>query len=177
MGYRGLAILFLMPLMGLADVTPEQAEFFEKRIRPLLIEHCYLCHSEKRASSGLRVDSREALLKGGDSKEPAIVPGDPDGSVLMQALRGTHPSLEMPPQGKLTDAEIEAFAAWIKMGAPWPASLPVKEDAEGSLAGKDHWVFQARTKPAPPAVKDTNWPQNGIDHFILARPIPLFNGG
>jgi len=169
MAYRGLAILVLMPLVGLAEVIPEQAEFFEKRIRPLLIEHCYMCHSEKRARSGLRVDSREALLKGGSSKEPAIVPGHPDESVLIQALRGTHPSLEMPPQGKLTPAEIEAFTAWIKMGAPWPASQPVKEKTEGSLAGKDHWVFQARTNPTAPPVKDTNWPRNGIDHFILVK--------
>src|SRR5262245_15081331 len=101
--------------------TPEQAEFFEKKIRPLLVESCYKCHSEKAAKlkGGLRLDSRSALLKGGDSG-PALVPGQPDKSKLIAAVGYRNSELQMPPRGKLSDSAVADLAAWVKMGAPWP---------------------------------------------------------
>ena len=99
--------------------TPQQLEFFEKQVRPLLAKHCYSCHSTKakKLQAGLFVDSRSGLIKGGDSGE-AIVPGDPAASLFMEAVR--YESYEMPPKGKLSKAEISIFEKWIQLGAPWP---------------------------------------------------------
>ena len=105
------ACLLLVALLSAsapaADPTPEQAEFFEKKVRPVLVEHCYKCHSAeaKKPKGGLRVDGRARLLKGGDSG-PAVVPGDPEKSRLIEAVRYANPDLQMPPKGKLPDAAI-----------------------------------------------------------------------
>src|SRR3954466_4850350 len=99
----------------------EQVESFEARILPILAVNCYDCHTDERMG-GLRVDSREALLKGGRSG-PAIVPGDPDKSLLIQAVRQTRDTLKMPKGGKLTPTEIDALTEWVRAGAPWSAPV------------------------------------------------------
>ena len=98
----------------------QSAEFFEARIRPVLAANCYDCHTDEQLG-GLRLDSREGLLKGGKSG-PAIVPGDADKSLLIQAVRQTGEKLKMPKGGRLKPDEIDALAEWVRAGAPWPSS-------------------------------------------------------
>ena len=151
------------------------AEFFEARVRPLLVAQCYECHADK-ANGGLRVDSRQALLTGGESG-PAIVPGDPDQSLLIQAVKRLPNAPQMPSKRpKLRDEDIAALVDWVKAGAPWPASAstPAPTAAAAKPAGftpeqRAYWAFQPLTSPAVPAVKDASWPKTGIDRFVLAR--------
>src|SRR5215212_10199355 len=105
--------------IGLAAQPPQvnSSEFFEARVRPVLVENCYDCHADQ-ASGGLRVDSRETMLKGGRTG-PAIVPGDPDKSLLIQAVRQTSDKLKMPKGGRLKPDEVEALEQWVRAGAPW----------------------------------------------------------
>ena len=135
--YRRCACLFSALLIAASRVesapanpSADQLEFFENKIRPVLVEHCYQCHSDKaeKLKGGLRLDSPEALLKGGDSG-PVIVPGNPDASLLIKAVRYTDPDLQMPPRKggdkKLADAQIASLEAWVKMGAPLPHPVRV----------------------------------------------------
>lgn len=151
--------------------TPEGIEFFEKRVRPVLVEHCYKCHSieSKKAKGGLLLDSRDAILKGG-ATGPALVAGDPDKSLLIRAVRHASPDLLMPPGKKLSDAQVADLAAWVKMGAPDPRSAAVRPRYGMSLEeGRKFWSFRPVKDPPVPPVKDTAWPRNPVDHFILAR--------
>lgn len=153
----------------------EGIEFFEKKIRPILVDSCYSCHakdSEKGAKGGLFVDTRDGLLKGGDSG-PSVVPGDPDKSLIIQAIRYTDENLQMPPKNKKLSAEqIADLEAWVKMGAPDPrtgaslAGMPPLSDPEKV---KSHWAFQAVQSPTPPPVKNKRWVKSPIDNFILAE--------
>lgn len=145
-------------------------DFFEGKIRPVLVDHCYKCHSadSKIIKGGLRVDNRQALIKGGDSG-PAIVPGDPTKSLLIKALK--YDGLEMPPKGRLSDSVIKDFETWIKMGAPDPRKLietPIARTLDIE-AGRKHWAFQPILNPKPPLVKDAAWPLDAVDRFLLAR--------
>jgi hypothetical protein len=155
--------LLSWPLLTVA-ASPE--EFFEARVRPVLAEHCWSCHGPAKQRTGLRLDSRAALLRGGDHG-PAVVPGDPDNSLLVKAVRRAG-DVKMPPKTPLPSAAVEALAAWVKMGAPWPqgraAAGPVADDA-----WKRHWAFQPVRDPPPPAVRDTRWPRTTVDRFILAK--------
>src|SRR5262245_39862057 len=126
-----ITILLTAPLVpGLvgpqarADATPEGIEFFEKKIRPVLVEHCHSCHSHqaKKPRGGLYLDSRDALLKGGESG-PAVVPGRPEQSRLIEAIGYKNPDLQMPPKARLPETAIADLANWIKMGAPWPKEV------------------------------------------------------
>jgi hypothetical protein len=152
------------------------AAFFEKKIRPVLIEHCYKCHSaEHRATKGgLRVDSREALRKGGDSG-PAVVPNDLDESLLIAAVRYDDDGLKMPPKGKLPDAVIADLERWVKMGAPdprgdaGPAASTGKSPWTSVEKGREFWAFVPPKKHPVPDVKATAWPRDDIDRFILAK--------
>ena len=153
--------------------SPSQLEFFEKKVRPLLSQHCYECHSNgaEKLQADLMVDSRSALLAGGDSGE-AIVPGDPDSSLLIEALRWE--SYEMPPKGKLPDDEVAIFEKWIRLGAPWPAGEEPAERNDRPVfdleqRAIDHWVWQPIQDPAAPEVKRSEWPRATLDKFILAR--------
>lgn len=144
-------------------VPPEAAAFFESKIRPVLAESCISCHGKDAQLGGLRVDSREFLIKGGVSGT-ALIPGDPEKSLLIQAIRHTG-KLKMPQGGKLKDEEITALTEWVKMGAPWPASsvaTPAKPAAP-------HWSFIPVRKPAVPKVKNIAWVANPIDAFVLAK--------
>jgi hypothetical protein len=169
-----------------SQAQAQAGDFFETRVRPVLASNCYDCHTDQRMG-GLRVDSREALLKGGHSG-PAIVPGDADKSLLIQAIRQTSEKLKMPKGGHLRPEEIDALAEWVKAGAPWSEAKPTAaaaapsgaESAAGSSAAKAaayvikpeqraFWSFQPLKKPPVPAVSHSSWPKNDIDRFVLAR--------
>src|SRR5437899_7436350 len=131
-------------------VNPQQAEFFETHIRPVLAENCYSCHGPDRQMAGLRLDSRAAILKGG-ARGPVLVPGDPDKSALIRAVRYGGP-IKMPPQGKLPDPILQPLTAWVKMGAPWPdapakASPPPATGLAITELHRSHCAFQPFRKP------------------------------
>jgi hypothetical protein len=147
-------------------------EFFESKIRPLLANTCYQCHSRqsKKVKGGLLLDSREGLLKGGDSG-PILVAGDPDQSLLIKAVRYKDEDLRMPPDGKkLTGAQVADLEAWVKMGAPLPGA-GVQED-KITASARTHWAFQPVKRPTIPTVKDQRWLQSPVDAFILAKLEP-----
>ncbi len=153
--------------------TSDQLEFFEKEIRPLFATHCYGCHSvdAEKIQAGLLMDSRDGLLKGGDSGE-AIVPGDANGSLLVEAVR--YESYEMPPSGKLPQKDIQAIERWVQMGAPWPKETEptaevVRPEFNLQQRKVDHWVWQPIRQPSIPDVMDTAWPRDPLDRFVLAK--------
>jgi hypothetical protein len=153
--------------------SSSQIEFFENKVRPLLAEHCYECHSKqsKKLQGGLRMDGRSLLLTGGDSG-PAVTPGKPDESLVVEAVRWE--SFEMPPKGKLSDDQVAHLVKWVEMGAPWPAeSDSPKTDGPATydwdkLRG-EHWSFRPVVKPPLPEVKQGDWPRNDVDRFVLAK--------
>lgn len=155
--------------------TEEQLHFFESRIRPLLIDHCYSCHSHDAGEigGGLLLDSRRGLIKGGET-DVLIVPGDPDNSLLMRAVHFKDPDLQMPPDGKLSDAQIADLENWIRMRAPDPreedtvAALEAKTEIDWTEA-RDFWSLRPRSKTPPPEVNDKSWPLSPIDQFIAAK--------
>lgn len=173
-GVPGRFRFALATLTGLA-LAPAIAwgdgiEFFEQKIRPIFVEHCYPCHSSdaEKVKGGLRLDSRAGLLAGGD-KGPAIVPGDPERSRLIQAVRYTDADLKMPPKSqKLSDPQIADLEAWVKMGAPDP-----REGKGASAAGRaptrPHWAFQPVGHPTMPEVSNPSWVRTPVDAFILAK--------
>jgi Protein of unknown function (DUF1549)/Protein of unknown function (DUF1553)/Planctomycete cytochrome C len=154
-------------------VTTEQEQFFETKIRPVLVTHCFKCHSStaEKVRGGLRVDSREGLRLGGDSG-PAIAPGQPDESPLLRAIRYVDEDLQMPPKGKLPDTIVADFEAWIRMGAPDPRSAPSSSTLDRASAdiakGRDFWSFRRPKKSEPPPVKRTDWARDDLDRFVLA---------
>ncbi|HWN97403.1 MAG TPA: DUF1549 domain-containing protein, partial [Methylomirabilota bacterium] len=158
-----------------ATPTAEHIEFFEKHIRPLLVESCYECHSTegKKIKGGLLLDSRAGVVKGGDTG-PAIVPGSPDASLLIQAVQHTDTDLSMPPKKKLPPNQIADLIEWVKMGAPDPRAENTVASEESKSAidwnkAREFWSFRPLSRPAVPAVKQKKWPANEIDRFILAR--------
>ena len=151
---------------------PAALEFFEKKIRPVLVENCYKCHSAQaeKVKGGLMLDTRDGLLKGGESG-PAIVPGDPEKSLLIKAVRYGDENLQMPPKGKkLAPEQIADLESWVKSGAadPRTGKVAAKGDEIWSKA-KRHWAFQPIHKPAPPVVKTKGWAKSPIDTFVLAK--------
>src|SRR4051812_19806594 len=136
-------------------------QFFESRVRPVLSEHCYRCHSAgaEKLKGGLRLDSRDGLLKGGENG-PAIVPGHPERSRLVEAIRYGNPDLQMPPKTRLTDQQVADLARWVKMGAPWPdassaVASPTTAPADDLWRRREtHWAWQPVRPQAPPAVRD-----------------------
>lgn len=145
-------------------------EFFERQVRPLLVRHCYACHGRGRAKGGLSLDSRAAMLAGGESGA-VMTPGKPDESLLLAAVEYAG-DVQMPPNGKLADDEIAALKQWLALGAPWPEQAPgggQRAGGEVAAADRQFWSFQPLGDFAPPAVKDTAWPRNAIDHFVLAH--------
>jgi hypothetical protein len=170
---------FLLPTLlffpASAVTADAGVEFFESKVRPVLVENCFGCHSAKatKLKGGLRLDSRAAMLQGGDTG-PAIVSGEPGKSRLIAAVGYRDVDLQMPPKGKLSDAAIADLTAWIKMGAPWPEETVA--NASGSakafdLAKRkaDHWAWQPVRVTPPPAVREAAWPLSPIDRFILAK--------
>ena len=141
-------------------------DFFETKVRPILATECYSCHTDSQLG-GLRLDSREAMLQGGKSG-PAVVPGDPEKSLLMTAVRQTG-TLKMPKGGKLSPDQIEALAQWIRTGAIWPAAAKAPVPAKGEAidpARRNFWSFQPlHPSPAPPT-KNANWIKTEIDRYL-----------
>jgi hypothetical protein len=153
---------------------PKGLEFFEKRIRPLLVEKCYECHSATapKLKGGLLLDTREGMLKGGN-QGPALVPGDPGRSLLVAAVRWTDEDLKMPPKKKLPAEAIADLEAWVRMGAPDPRAgkaAPAPKKIGLSLEeGRKFWAYRPAADPPPPAVRDAAWPAGDLDRFVLAR--------
>jgi mono/diheme cytochrome c family protein len=148
--------------------------FFEKRVRPVLAQHCFECHSADEAENGLRLDSLTGMLAGGE-RGPAIVLGKPKESLLVRAI-GHGEKLQMPPEKKLPAAAIADLATWIKGGAKWPNSKPVtavkitdKNEPNFTDEQKSFWSFQSPAKPPLPPVQDRDWAVSPIDRFLLAR--------
>jgi hypothetical protein len=172
-----LAALLLAATASQAEVVatsasdPQAAEFFERRVRPILAEKCFSCHGEKKQKAGLRLDSRTALLKGSGTG-PVVSPGNPSASPLILAVRQDG-DVKMPPTGKLPAEAIEALTTWVKLGAPWPEnSIPSqrKENADPiASARQNHWAFRSVQKPLLPAVRNERWAQTPTDRFILAK--------
>jgi hypothetical protein len=163
----------LVLLVLLAQSAPEEAastKLFEEKVGPILAARCYKCHSAlaPKPKGGLRLDSREAALKGGDSG-PALVPGKPDLSLLMMAVRGALPELQMPPKEKLPAGEVELLGQWIAGGASWSATVARARRPEKKISDADRawWSFQPVKEPAVPA-GDASC-RNEIDCFIHAR--------
>src|SRR5262245_46926600 len=143
------------PAAGPTPAETAGVEFFEKRVRPVLAEHCYSCHGPKKQRAGLALDTLASILKGGD-RGPAVVPGKPDSSLLIQAVCYSG-DLRMPPKGKLKEAQIADLVAWVKMGAPGPK----EGEGAGRPAGdfdlaqrRKHWAYQPVRPVTPPGVKN-----------------------
>ena len=153
------------------EFPPEQIVFFEKHVRPVLAAQCWNCHAEKKAESGLRLDSREAVLKGGDRGE-VVQPRDAAASLLIHAVKRDG-ELQMPPNGRLAPEQVAALTKWIDLGLPWP-----RESSGSALsqAWRTHWAFQPVTKPSVPHIVEDSWSQTPIDRFVLER-LSLANGG
>ena len=169
-----LVLAALVLVAGNAAAAPQDAAtHFEKKVRPILVEKCLSCHAPEKQKGGLRVDSRSALLKGGE-RGAAIVPGKPSESLLLRAL--SHDGeLKMPPKQKLSAAEIAAIREWVRAGAPWRDALttratPRAAERAFSAEEKTYWAFQPVKRPAVPVVRDPEHTiRNPIDAFLLAK--------
>jgi len=172
---RGVLVLAVLSTGAgsMAQVlTRTQSEFFENKVRPIFVNDCYKCHSKEapKLKGGLSLESREGWLTGGNSG-PAIVPGNPDASLLIKAIRYTNEDLQMPPKGRrLSDSEIADLETWVKMGAPDPRVAIVTSAGKNSkMSPRDHWAFQPIKNPPVPEAKATRWIQTPVDNFILAK--------
>lgn len=170
----GIFALFCAMACSHLTISGQEAEkvhFFEQNIRPLLIEHCYECHSEEhKIKGGLRLDLQKGWEIGGDSGR-AIEPGQPDQSLLLEAMQFTNPDLEMPPKGKIPDHKIDLIKQWIRMGAPDPRNGELESSEENTIdleSGRQFWSFRPIKDPDIPSVQHQDWPRTPIDHFIMA---------
>lgn len=166
------------------EFSDSDIEFFENKIRPIFVVHCLECHGtdDKKVRGGLRLSSRSLAIAGGDSG-PAIVPGKPEDSLLIHAVR--YDEFEMPPKGKLSQQQIADLTTWIRRGAPDPRNpdSPAPEDRSIDVeAGKNYWAFRPRAKLQAPPVKENAWAESDVDRFILnrmekeaIRPVPDAN--
>src|SRR5262245_15376383 len=153
---RGWAVLFLVlggtvGAAGAAAPTPDDRDFFEKRVRPLLAQRCWGCHSakSKKSRGGLRLDSHQAILEGGDSGA-AVVPGQPERSLLVQAVQHRHATVHMPPSGQLPPREVAVLVEWVRRGAhfPGPETAPARAGID-LAASRKFWSFQPLRAHAP----------------------------
>jgi len=157
-------------------ISEEDMEFFEKKIRPILVESCYECHSteKKKSKGGLQLDSREAILKGGDTGT-VLVPGNPDESILIQAVRRLDKDIAMPPKKELPQAQVADLIEWVKRGAPDPRTGVVAEEGEEKKPAYDYeaerkkWAFKKPEKPTLPTVQNAAWVKTPVDAFVLAK--------
>ena len=150
---KSLAILLLTSAGALYAVE------FDRDIQPLLAAKCLGCHNERLQTSGLVLESRETALKGG-GRGAAIVPGEPDNSLLLRAVRHAG-ELAMPPGGKLAESEIQLLSDWIRDGAAWGSGAPAPQGR--------HWAFAPPERPERPAVSNSDWARTPVDDFVLAR--------
>jgi hypothetical protein len=167
-----VVIIFAASASAAAEFDKKGLDYFESKIRPVLVKNCYQCHSAKAASEGklkgkLQLDTREGARRGGETG-PAVVPGKPNESLLINALR--HEDFEMPPKSKLPDSLVGHFVKWIEMGAPDPRDGKTIAAAEIDIAAaKSFWSFQALKEITPPVAKDAKWARTPVDHFIRVR--------
>jgi hypothetical protein len=164
-------LLLLLTMLGQAPTPPDaQAlDFFEARVRPVLVQNCVPCHGPEKHKGGLRLDSARAMLEGGDSG-PVIVPGSAEDSPLIEAIRYDG-GIQMPPDGKLPEAAIADLTEWIQRGAAWPkeaAPVPAAAGTHNAAAGASHWAFQPVRVPTVPDAADPRWATSPIDRFIRA---------
>ena len=156
---------------AMADDDPAAVEFFEAKVRPLLVNRCQSCHGGGKAKGGLRLETRAEAMTGGETG-PAIVPGRPDESLLVEAIQYGD-DLRMPPKSKLPPEEIATITRWVEQGAPWPVGRATSSSGAArpfnlrERAG--HWSLRPVKDPAPPEVKDQAWPLNPVDRFLLAK--------
>lgn len=146
--------------------SPAAQDLFEIHVRPTLIKHCIQCHGEAEQEGGLKLTSLDALLEGGDSG-PALVPGNAEESLILEALR--FESLEMPPDGQLDAPLVDGVASWISAGAPWPEDLVLTPMPIITEDDRDWWCYQPIADPAVPDVEEDDWCRNEIDRFVLDR--------
>jgi mono/diheme cytochrome c family protein len=156
----------------LADDGPAALEFFEKDVRPLLVKHCYECHSADDVDGGLNLDSRVGVANGGDSGV-VVMAGAPDKSLLIEAVRYKNQDLQMPPKGQMSSAEIAILEKWVRLGVPDSRT----ESAPGTVRptgmtiedGRDFWSFKPVADPEIPSVENADWVQLPIDAFVLSK--------
>ncbi len=171
-------LLSLLPLTALAipdqppPLKPAEVAHFNKDVLPILKNRCYECHSHEagKIKGGLTVDSRDGLIKGGDSGA-AVVPGNLKDSLLVTSVVWEDPDFQMPPKHKMPDAEIKALVDWVKEGAPDPRASMAPSGGQAAIQekAKTHWALQPLAQPVIPTVKDKSWPKNPVDAFILAK--------
>ncbi|MBE7495713.1 MAG: DUF1553 domain-containing protein [Verrucomicrobiaceae bacterium] len=161
-----LILLTLTVMARSADMTPDQRAFFESKIRPVLVKQCYECHSQtsKKLGGKLLLDAPSEMIAGGESG-PAVIPGKPDESLIVQAVR--YDGLEMPPKKRLPENIVNDFVEWVKMGAPDPRTEPPKVVRKAPQ--EPLWSLKPISDPKPPKVQDTAWPRQSLDAFILAK--------
>ncbi len=171
-----LRIVMLLLLNALLNQPHAHAEslsaadlkFFETRIRPVLVKHCYECHAadSKELGGKLRLDSHQAILTGGESG-PALIGGKPDTSLIVQAMR--YDGIEMPPEKPLPENVINDFIAWVQRGAPYPQSVRPATATQANSEKDRLWSLQPVEKPPVPEVQNQSWPRGALDHFVLVR--------
>ena len=159
-----LSVVTLGPVQ--VSAQSDGVEFFESKIRPVLSAHCISCHGPKAQKGGLRLDSREALLRGGESG-PLIVEGDPDSSLLVDAV-AYEAEPKMPPKGKLPADVLDDLKGWVKQGAPWPEASPTTQEQEKAPSARS-WAVRPVTNPPYPLVSDPRWAKTSVDWFVLKR--------
>jgi hypothetical protein len=166
-----VTVVGILSLIAAGEIDPDRVAFFETSIRPLLVERCLECHGPKKQKGGLRLDSRAGWMQGGDSG-PAIVPGDPDASLLVRAVRRTDPKLRMPPDRRLTDRQVALLEEWVRTGAADPRGSPPDSGAASTALrpedASSHWAYRPPVRRPPPDVRRSEWRANGIDRFVLA---------
>lgn len=161
------SLLLAMPAVNAA--TPGDDErYFETHIRPILAQHCFECHGATKQWAELRLDNRPSALKGGETG-PAVVPGKPDESRLIEVIQYSEYDSQMPPDGKLSDEEIARLTEWVAKGVPWPESAQAEVEEDYFTQAKSHWAFQPVTKPEIPALPEGYRASNSIDHFVAAK--------
>lgn len=170
----GVLGVVLCPCSTGAMTSAEKVDFFERRIRPVLVERCEECHGRQSQvlKGGLRVDSRSGLLRGGDTG-PSLVPGDPERSLLLKALSHADPDLKMPPKGRLSDSVLADFRRWILEGAMDPREEAQEIRREAVSAGSNHWAFQPLREVPPPGATNRGETSHPVDRFIDAKLQPL----
>ncbi len=179
----GRPLLLAMLATGVVTLSwaqaPGGAEFFENQVRPLLVDHCYTCHSgSTQPMGGLRLDSEESFRKGGGRGQP-VSPGVPENSLLVSAIRYRDEALRMPPTGRLHDRDIATLTTWVKLGAPWGHAIESLAGEEDESPDVSLWAFRAPQDPSIPKVKQRRWVRSPIDALMLAalearglRPAP-----
>lgn len=168
-----LGILAALSTLTVAAQEADRAklDFFESKVRPVLVSKCGECHGQDKQEGHLRLDSREAILKGGDYGA-ALKPGEPNESWIVKATRYDHDDLKMPPTGRLAQEQIDAIAKWVADGAVWPTAAPQGDPTAKStttVVDANFWAFQPVRPQMIPAISDASWPQSAIDRFILAK--------